>query len=74
MWGLGKNRSKLGKWLDRRSIEQRDLEKASKVSKTTVSKACNDKEYIPSPGVMKKLLKAIREIDPNVKMDDFWDI
>jgi predicted transcriptional regulator len=74
VWGFGKPRSKLGKWLDKRSIEQKDLEKSAKVSHKTISKACNEKDYVPSPGVMKKILKAIREIDPNAKMNDFWDM
>lgn len=74
MWGIGKPRSKLGKWLDRKGLEQQDLAKEAKVSRNTISKACNEKEYIPSPSVMKKLLKAIRKIDPNAKMNDFWNM
>jgi transcriptional regulator with XRE-family HTH domain len=78
MWGIGRNlgkrRSKLGKWLDKRNYEQEDLVKEAKVSRNTVSKACNDPDYIPSPIVMKKLLKAIRKIDPKAKSTDFWDI
>jgi spore coat protein CotF len=74
MWGFGKPRSRLGKWLDSRSIEQQDLQKASNVSHKTISKACNEKDYVPSPGVMKKILNAIRKIDPDAKMNDFWDM
>ncbi|MDQ0862398.1 helix-turn-helix transcriptional regulator [Bacillus sp. V2I10] len=74
MWGIGKTRSKLGKWLDKRGLEQKDLEKASKVSHKTISKACNEKDYIPSQSVMKKILSAVRKIDSNAKMNDFWDM
>jgi predicted transcriptional regulator len=74
MWGIGKPRSKLGKWLDRKGLEQKELSKASKVDKNTITKACNDKDYIPRQDVMKKLLKAIREIDPGANMSDFWDM
>lgn len=74
MWGIGKPRTKLGKWLDKRSLDQKDLEKAAKVSDKTITKACNDKNYVPSPGVMKKILQAIRKHDPNAKMSDFWDM
>lgn len=74
MWGIGKPRSRLGKWLDKRSIDQKELQKAAKVSGNTISKACNEKDYIPSSGVMKKILKAIRQIDPDAKMNDFWDM
>jgi transcriptional regulator with XRE-family HTH domain len=74
LWGLGKSRSKLGRWMDKKGLDQKDLAKESKVSKNTVTRACNDKEYIPRQDVMKKLLKAIRKVDPNAKMSDFWDM
>jgi transcriptional regulator with XRE-family HTH domain len=74
MWGIGKPRSKLGKWMDKRRLDQQDLAKAARVSKNTISKACNEKDYIPRHDVIKKLLAAIRKIDPNAKMSDFWDM
>lgn len=70
----GKQRTKLGRWLDRNGLNQNDLEKTAKLSRPTVSKACNDKEYIPSPTVMKKILKSIRHVKPNAKSTDFWDM
>ena len=74
MWGLGKPRSKLGKWLDKKGLEQNALAKEAKVSKNTISKACNDKSYIPRQDAMKKILVAVRKIDPNKRMSDFWDM
>lgn len=74
MWGIGKPRSKLGKWLDKHGLDQQDLVKQAKVNKNTISKVCNDKEYIPTGKTMKKILDAIRKIDPNVKSNDFWDM
>lgn len=74
MWGIGKPRSKLGKWLDKNGYEQQDLVEASKVSKNTISRACNEKEYIPRQDTMKKILKAVRKKDPGIKMSDFWDM
>jgi len=74
VWRIGKKRSKLGRFLDKHGYSQEDLREASKVSRNTVSKACNDPDYIPSPAVMKKLLKAIRKIKPNAKINDFWDM
>lgn len=67
MWGIGKPRSKLGKWMDERGLDQQDLAKAARVSKNTISKACNEKDYVPRQDVIKKLLAAIRKLDPNVK-------
>ncbi|RDW15944.1 helix-turn-helix transcriptional regulator [Oceanobacillus chungangensis] len=74
MFGVGKKRSNLGKWLDRNGYSQEDLVNASGVSRNTISKACTDPDYEPSTKVMKKILKAVRKIDPNISMDDFWDI
>jgi transcriptional regulator with XRE-family HTH domain len=74
MWGIGKPRSKLGKFLYSHGLEQQELAKTAKVSENTISKACNNKDYIPRQDVMKKLLKAIRKVDPNAKMSDFWDM
>lgn len=74
MWGLGKIRSPLGKWIDKSGFNQENLVKASKVSRNTISKACSDPDYIPSPQVAKKILKALREVDPSVRADQFWDM
>ena len=74
MWGTGRKRTQLGEWLDRKGHTQEDLVKASKVSRNTVSKVCSDPQYMPSTNVMKKILTALREIDPNIKVDDLWKI
>ncbi|PDZ42370.1 helix-turn-helix domain-containing protein [Bacillus wiedmannii] len=70
----GKQRTKLGRFIDSHGYNQIDLEKEAKLSRPTVTKACNDKEYIPSPTVMKKILKAVRQIKPKAKSQDFWDM
>jgi DNA-binding XRE family transcriptional regulator len=75
MFGFGrKRRTKLGKWLDRNRYTQEDLSHEAKVSRNTISKACSDTDYTPSTGVMKKILKAIRKVDPGAKANDFWDM
>lgn len=74
MWGLGKRRSKVGKLIDEHGYTQEDLRQASGISRNTVSKICNDPNYIPSPTVMKKLMKALRKLKPDAKASDFFDI
>lgn len=74
VWGFKKPRSKFGRWLNRQGIEQEEFSKDSKVSRNTISKLCNDKEYIPSPKVIKKIINAVRKVDSNKTMDDFFDI
>ncbi len=66
------NKTLFKKWLDRHGIEQKEILKATKISSATLTKACRDKTYIPTPLVMKKLLKTIRKIDPYAQPHDFW--
>ena len=72
LWG-GKPRSRLGRWLDERGISQEWLVKKSKVSRNTVSELTAGKRN-PTLPTVKKLMKAIREVDPAAKADDFFDM
>jgi transcriptional regulator with XRE-family HTH domain len=74
MLEFNNKRTKLRKFLDQHGFSQEDLVLSSKVSRNTISKACTDKEYIPSSGVMKKILHAIRKVEPNARSSDFWDM
>jgi hypothetical protein len=74
VWGWKKPRSKFGRWLDTQGIEQMEFSKKAKVSRNTVSTLCNDKSYIPSPKIMKRVLDTARKLDPKAKMNDFWDM
>lgn len=73
-FGKGKPRSKVGKLIDRHGYTQEEFVAAAKVSRNTISKVCSDPEYVPSPSVLKKIMKAIRSIDPGAKADDYFDI
>ncbi|WP_110928754.1 helix-turn-helix domain-containing protein [Bacillus massiliglaciei] len=73
-FGSSKKRSKVGKLIDKHGYTQEELVEASGVSRNTVSKVCNDPDYVPSPNVLKKLMKAIRSIDANAKADDYFNI
>jgi hypothetical protein len=74
MTGLGKQRSKLGRWLDQRGISQEWVRGKSKLGRNTVSKVCSDPDYTPTGSTMRKILNALRQIDPNVRADKFWDM
>lgn len=73
-FGKGKRRSKIGKLIDDYGYTQEELVQSAKVSRNTISKVCNDPDYIPSPTVMKKILNAIRSIDPGAKADKYFDL
>jgi len=72
--GTWQKRSELGKWLDQNGYTQEDLVNASGLNRNTVSKVCSDPDYIPSGRTMRKIMKAVRQIDPSLKAHDFWDI
>lgn len=74
MFGLGKPRTPLGKWIDQRGISQEELAKNAGINRDTAGTACSKQGYIPSPTVMKKILTALRKIDASVKADQFWNL
>jgi transcriptional regulator with XRE-family HTH domain len=71
---LGKPRTRLGEWIDRKRISQEELAKSAGINRDTVSAACSQLGYIPSPTVMKKILKALRDVESSVRASDFWDL
>jgi predicted transcriptional regulator len=74
-FGLGRKRSKLGKWLDSRGITQQWLAKKSGVGRTTISELCKgDNDHSPNMTTIKKIIKALKTIDPNVNSNDFFDM
>jgi predicted transcriptional regulator len=72
VFGLGKKRTALGRWLDQRGITQSWLMKKTGLNKNTIGDLTSDKDRSPNQRTMKKILKALREVDPQVKSDDFW--
>ncbi|TCJ05092.1 helix-turn-helix domain-containing protein [Cytobacillus praedii] len=74
MFGLGKKRSKFGKWLDRKGISQLDLSKKSKVSRNTISEICNEKEHNPRISTWVKIEKALKRMGYDVNRNDFFDM
>ena len=74
MFGLGKERTAFGKWLDKKGIPQEWIVKETKLNKFTISKLANQNEHLPSGRTMKKIIAALRKIDPQVKQDDFWSM
>lgn len=73
-FGLGKKRSKLGKWLDRHGISQSEFAKQTGVSRPTVTRLCSDDDHQPNMKTAKKIIKGLREFDKNVDYDDFWSM
>ncbi|HWO96706.1 MAG TPA: helix-turn-helix transcriptional regulator [Bacillus sp. (in: firmicutes)] len=76
MFGLGKNRSKLGKFLDSKGISQTWLANKTKISRNTINDLCDGKsERSPTTRTIKKIMNVINnEIDSKKKPHDFFDL
>ena len=72
--GLGKRRTKLGEWMDNRGIKQEWLRNKMDSNKNTVTSLCNNPEYMPNLKTIQSIIKALREVDPSVRADRFWDL
>jgi putative transcriptional regulator len=70
----GLPRSKFGKWLDKQKVSQSDLSRISGIPISTISALVRGESESPTRLTEKKLRKAIKEIDPNMDSNDFWNI
>lgn len=73
MFGLGKKRSKFGKFIDKRGITQTELEKLTGLSRGTISSLCNDKEYRPKLSTVQKVKKALKRLGESAP-DDYFNM
>lgn len=71
---MPKPRSKIGKFLDKRGISQEWLVEKSGVSRNTISQLCMDDNYDPKLSTVRQVLRALRKIDRNIKIDDFFNV
>ena len=71
MFGLGKPRSKFGKWMDRKGIEQKEVAEKAKVSEMTLTRLCNDKNHRPRISTWMKIERALKSMGYDVDRDYF---
>jgi predicted transcriptional regulator len=75
VFGLGKPRSKLGKFMDDNRITQEDLANASGVSRPTITRLCAGDAFGVQSRTANKIIKALRDLTgKRVGYDDFWSI
>jgi len=72
-FGLGKPRSKLGRWLDEHGLTHQELSRRSGVSEDTITRLSSDGTQRPSWRTEKRLLKAMRHYDSEVSAVEFWE-
>ena len=71
MFGLGKPRTELGRFIDRANISQGELVESSGVSKNEISRLCSS-DVTPRSLTMIKIIGALRRLGHDVTMEDFW--
>ncbi|HER2169483.1 TPA: helix-turn-helix transcriptional regulator, partial [Streptococcus pyogenes] len=71
MFGLGKKRSKFGRFLDQNAITQQEISKVSGVNRNSISRITQSDENKPSMKNASKLIKALKKAGYNVDYDDF---
>jgi predicted transcriptional regulator len=67
-----KSRSRLGKWLDRKGVTQEWLVKETGISRSSISDLCDDTVSSPRSETRSRIIKTLRQVDPNVSASDFW--
>ena len=72
MFGLGKPRSKFGKWLDREGLQQVEVAKKAKVSTATMTRICNEQDHIPKISTWVKVERALKSMGYDVDRDRFF--
>lgn len=72
MFGLGRPRTSLGSFIDKKKIAQVQLEQGAKLSRPTVNKLTNDKSYEPTATTRGKVIKFLIKQGHDVDHDDFW--
>ncbi|MBB3132147.1 hypothetical protein FHS19_006874 [Paenibacillus rhizosphaerae] len=75
MYGLGKNRSLLGRYLDRNKIKQDWLAKEAGLSRNVIGRLCDGERSDDKIQVRSKVLviSALRKNGHDVRAADFWE-
>jgi DNA-binding XRE family transcriptional regulator len=58
-FGLGKDRTKFGKWVDKQGLTQGEVADICGVGRNTVSRLCNEKNYKPTLVTVNKIVKKL---------------
>lgn len=66
-------KTEFGKFLEVYEIKQEWLARKSNTSEGLISILANNHEHTPKPKTANKILNVLREYEPNLKLDDFWE-
>lgn len=71
-FGIGKSRTKFGRWLDKKEVSQIEIEELSGLSRRTISRLCNDKGYSPRYSTIADVKKALKRLGVELPPDDYF--
>ncbi|WP_407936256.1 helix-turn-helix domain-containing protein [Litchfieldia alkalitelluris] len=71
VFGLGKKRSKFGKWLDREGLTQSEVAKKAKISNQTISRYCSGEDE-PKISTWVKIHRALKSMGYDKDYTDFF--
>lgn len=71
-WGIGKPRTRLGRFLDQEGVTQVWLEKKTGLSTPTITAICNDKNYEPTEKTKARIVTVLQHEEFDVYVEDFW--
>jgi putative transcriptional regulator len=72
-FGIGKPRSKFGKFIDKHNLTQHEIAKKSGVSEGTISRLCRGNAFLPSLKTGSKIINTEKKLtNKNVDYTDFW--
>lgn len=72
MFGLGKPRSKLGKWVDRNLESQKELMDLCGIDKNTVTRVCSTDGGKPNQSTRYRVIAGLQKAGFDVYEEDFW--
>lgn len=71
-YGLGRQRTKLGKYIDLYKVSQDEISKQSGLGKNTLTRICSDPDYIPSSLTRRRVLHCLQSMGYGCSESDFW--
>ena len=66
--------SKLGRWLERHNRDTDWLIRASGIERKTAEDLAKNPNKNPRMITIRKVLSAVKRVDPTIKLSDLWDI
>lgn len=72
MYGLGKPRTILGRFLDQNRLTQESVRQWADISREIMAEICGNANYNPHSKTMIKIVGALRRMGHDVSIEDFW--